>query len=252
MLAKNGAGPATAETANEARKVVDTGKDDGRPSKPSNNRPQIIRAQLIGPCAVAPTLPELAQRIRAEHAAVVRAAADVLAHVLDAGRALIAAQNLVPTGQWGHWLRRNCDVSERHARRYIALTQAYEASGHSVSADLVGMSLRGLMRQLTPPKPRQVARPPARKSKPAATSIGLNCRLWSDASQRERQGFVDAVGWKSLAEAIPPNWYPTIDEWLQARFRPEQLAPPPDLSGDRAIPADLSIPVFLQRTKVTA
>jgi hypothetical protein len=75
MSHKSGLGLATAETANEARKVVDTGNDDGRPSKPSNNRPQIIRAQLIGPCAVAPTLPELAQRIRAEHAAVVRAAA---------------------------------------------------------------------------------------------------------------------------------------------------------------------------------
>ena len=40
MLAKNGAGPATAETANEARKVV-AGKDDGRPSRLLNSPPQV-------------------------------------------------------------------------------------------------------------------------------------------------------------------------------------------------------------------
>jgi hypothetical protein len=47
MLARNGLGLATAGTASEARKAVDIGKDDGRPSRPPNSRPQ-VRAELIG------------------------------------------------------------------------------------------------------------------------------------------------------------------------------------------------------------
>ena len=47
MLAKNGVGLATAETANEAPKTV-TGKSDGQFSKPSNKPPQAIPSELIG------------------------------------------------------------------------------------------------------------------------------------------------------------------------------------------------------------
>jgi hypothetical protein len=49
MLARNGAGPDSAVTEIEARKVVSTGKRDGHPSKPSPLSPQdAIRAELIG------------------------------------------------------------------------------------------------------------------------------------------------------------------------------------------------------------
>jgi hypothetical protein len=40
MLVNHSAGPATAATECKARKFVDTGKDDGRPSKPPNSPPQ--------------------------------------------------------------------------------------------------------------------------------------------------------------------------------------------------------------------
>jgi hypothetical protein len=48
VLAKNGAGPATAETANEARKVVELGRNDDGPFRPLSNHPQAIPAELIG------------------------------------------------------------------------------------------------------------------------------------------------------------------------------------------------------------
>jgi hypothetical protein len=48
VLAKNSAGLATAATECKARKVVDAGKDDGRPFRPPNSHPQVLRAELVG------------------------------------------------------------------------------------------------------------------------------------------------------------------------------------------------------------
>ena len=100
----------------------------------------------------AASLSDLAEVIRAEHAAVVRASNDVLHHVLAAGRFLIEAQGIVPKGQWAGWVSRSCEVSYRTARLYMQITRAYEANGNGVASDLVGLSLRGLIRALASPK----------------------------------------------------------------------------------------------------
>ncbi len=108
-----------------------------------------------------PSLSDLAKIIRSGVAAIEQVADTVskainntLPRVLEVGRAAITAKQLVPKGEWGLWVRRHCNTSERHIRRCIALTEAYEASGHTVSADLAGLSFRGLMSKLTPPKKR--------------------------------------------------------------------------------------------------
>ena len=48
MLHRSGSGLATAETANEARKVVELGRNDDGSSKPPNSLPQVIRCELLG------------------------------------------------------------------------------------------------------------------------------------------------------------------------------------------------------------
>jgi hypothetical protein len=192
-------------------------------------------AQVVSP------LSELAQTIRTEHSAVIQAANDVLTHALAAGRAWIEAQRQLPKNQRGDWLRRHCDVSERHARRYAALVRAYEACGHSVSetVDLSGLSLRGLMRQLTPPKKRKQG--PSDETKDPATIAPLNSLSWATASSTDRAKFVNAIGWQTIGEVIPDDWRPAIEEWLHPK--PAPLVIDPD---GHPIPEDLEIPAFLK------
>jgi hypothetical protein len=190
----NGAGPATAETVNEAQKVVVAGK----PSSRSLSKPQ---GQLA----------DLAQRIRTEHVAVTQATNAVLNHALAAGRALIEAQKLVPPRQWGEWLSCHCEVSDRHARRYMALVHAYDNRGHSVSEDFVGLSLRGLMQRLTPPQKRmQPNEHSVSESKPKQEPKRVTHRdllaLWLDLPVEGRKPFFDAIGLRSVLESVPENW----------------------------------------------
>jgi hypothetical protein len=201
-----------------------------------------------------PSLPDLAKEIRAEHAAVVQAANRVLAHVLAAGRALIAAQERVPKGRWEKWLRRNCEVSDRHARRYMALTRAYDeqsASGHTVSGDLVDLSLRGLMRQLTPPSQNKQPvgpKPAEPKKKPTRTTALDLLELWILLPAAERRRFFDGIGLRAILEAIPEAWMPQLEQWLEDNRHPQQSAQsPPITDADHATPDDLSVPKFLTR-----
>jgi Protein of unknown function (DUF3102) len=194
------------------------------------------------------SLSNLAQHVRDEHAAFTQTVSDAAGHAINCGRALIAAQQLVPKGQWTSWVRKHCEIGERHVRRYIALVRAFDASGHGESGDLVGLSLNGMIRKLTPPAKRQ-QRPVRHCPKPAAHQQSLlDCTLtWAGAPPAERTRFVDGIGWRALAEAIPASWYPAIEKWMDDRRRP--TAPPVAPRGDSlALPADLSIPAFLQRS----
>ena len=193
----------------------------------------------------AQALAELAERIRAEHDGIVRAANDVLDHVLAAGRALIIAQKSVPKGQWADWVKRSCEVSYRTARRYIQVTRAYEAGGHGVAKDLAGLSLRGLIRAFTPSKDPNTSHERRRSSPAPASEDKLNSLAWANASPTERARFISAIGWQALAEAIPANWRPIIEQWLQARLIVIEH------DGDLSPPEDLSIPSFLNRPQTS-
>jgi hypothetical protein len=198
------------------------------------------------------SLPELANIIRTEHAVVAQAANNVLTHALVLGRALIAAQEQLstkPKGQWEAWLLANCRFRERHARRYTALVRAYDARGHSVPADLVDLSLRGLMRRLTPPNGPQAGQtcgPHPKRVRTAAPQQQLNSLIWAKATLTEQARFISGIGWQSLAEVLPEEWYPIIREWLQARLdsnrAPIVINQNVDLASN-----DLGIPAFLWR-----
>jgi hypothetical protein len=69
------------------------------------------------------TDPELAARIRAEHAAVADALKDSLRHAITAGELLIVGKAQVPHGQWLSWLREHCAISERTEEFYMRVAK---------------------------------------------------------------------------------------------------------------------------------
>jgi hypothetical protein len=199
-------------------------------------------------------LSHLAEVIRAEHvaigAAVDAVAQDVLTHVLAAGRAALAAKELIPKDQFGQWVGRNCEVSWRHVPRYMKLTEAYEANATRVShAELCHASFRGLMSLLTPPKKRkQAPSDKSKDSKPVAVAP-LSSLSWANASPAEHARFVFEVGWRSFLEVTPPDWRPAITDYLQAELSKE-TAVTINQNGN-VLPHDLSIPDFLRREAVS-
>jgi hypothetical protein len=66
----------------------------------------------------------LADGIRALHRSIVRDAEQIARDTIEAGKLLIEAKQALEHGQWGQWLRENCDLSARTARRYMALARS--------------------------------------------------------------------------------------------------------------------------------
>jgi hypothetical protein len=83
-------------------------------------------------------LAALAADIRAAHQDSTRAAITLAERALAAGTALIEAKRLVAYGEWQPWLRENCGLSERTARRYMVLA----ASGLK-TATVAVLGIRG-------------------------------------------------------------------------------------------------------------
>jgi hypothetical protein len=67
------------------------------------------------------SLPDLAQRIKAAHAAVLEHARNVVAKAISAGLLLKEAKGKVEYGEWLSWLDEHCELSERTAHRYMQL-----------------------------------------------------------------------------------------------------------------------------------
>jgi hypothetical protein len=87
----------------------------------------------------------LAEQINAEHRACEAAAVSAVEHAIRCGELLIEAKERAAHGGWLKWLSKNCDVSSRHAQRYMQLAKDQGAIDATRVSDL---SLRGAMRQL--------------------------------------------------------------------------------------------------------
>lgn len=98
------------------------------------------------------TLPALAVTIREEHAAACQAAESALTHALRCGKALIAAKEQVPHGQWLPWLAANCpDVSARTAQRWTRLATHEDVLANATRA--THLSIRGALELLADEEP---------------------------------------------------------------------------------------------------
>jgi Protein of unknown function (DUF3102) len=69
------------------------------------------------------SLTELATRIKTGHAGVLEASKGVVQRAISVGTDLIVAKKSpdMKHGMWLPWLRDNCNVTERHATRYMLL-----------------------------------------------------------------------------------------------------------------------------------
>jgi hypothetical protein len=87
----------------------------------------------------------LAELINAEHRACEAAAVSAVEHAIRCGELLLEAKERSGHGGWLEWLRKNCEVSSRHAQRYMQLAKDKDKINATRVSDL---SLRGAMREL--------------------------------------------------------------------------------------------------------
>ena len=72
--------------------------------------------------------------INAAHHAAMGHAADAVAYAMQAGALLVKAKQKLPHGEFGAWLERNCEVSARQARRYMAAAQGKPLPVRAIAA----------------------------------------------------------------------------------------------------------------------
>lgn len=193
MTLPDGAGLATAETVNEARKVVAVAHNN-KPSSQAKPKSQLAN---------------LAQRIQAEHQAVIAAVRSTAEHAMAAGDLLIEAKAKVNHGGWQLWLKEHCAFSERTAQLYMRLAgnrTAIESKAQRV-ADL---TLREAIKVISAP-----SRPQSPPSSTAQTIAASPTRkvshrdllaLWLDLPVEERKHFFDAIGLRAVCESVPDSW----------------------------------------------
>jgi hypothetical protein len=186
----------------------------------SNTNPTALGQEVLPPVH----LQHLAQQANEAHAATGHAIGEAVQYALAAGRALRTAREQIKPGLWAHWVQRNCTFSLRHAQRYIRLFEAYEADATPVSRDILGLSLRGAMKRLTPPVHRQVST--RRKAAAPCVDGGLGlAQAFLNAAPHERVRAIQNIGLKPLFEALPEDWLPFVERWMTGR-KAALIAPP--------------------------
>jgi hypothetical protein len=149
-------------------------------------------------------LPTLAKRIREEHHAVQVAGGALLHHAMNAGDALIVAQEKV-SGNWKSWLRESCFLSVHTALVYQRLARHRER----IEAELEhagNLSLRAALRLIA--KPRGEAKKAA-KNQPTLLDY------WKRTDPIERTIFLDALGVDGIRKAASLNLFRMLKEQLR-------------------------------------
>jgi Protein of unknown function (DUF3102) len=94
------------------------------------------------------SLPDLAQRIKTAHTAVLDASKNVVLKAISIGTDLIAAKKSpdMKHGMWLPWLKDNCGVSERHANRYMELAAGKQKLAALKLDTMSDLTLTGALR----------------------------------------------------------------------------------------------------------
>jgi Protein of unknown function (DUF3102) len=196
-------------------------------------------------------LADLAKQICAEHQQVVTATAKGLGHAKAAGALLLEAQQHVNHGEWGAWLKRHCEMSERVAQMYMRVAGRWaeiEAKAKPVS----DLTLKSALRSIAAPaKARPGAAPaPARPVAPLTNGFGKKrptkhdiMAVWFDADNETRAAFMADAGLTYRREA---GHEAAEQPGKQVKPPQPKKAPRALAAGALAIPADPSIPPFLK------
>jgi hypothetical protein len=159
-------------------------------------------------------LSTLAKTIRDEDRAVRVAGGALLHHAMNAGDALIAAQEKV-SGNWKSWLRENCFLSVDTALVYQRLARHREQI--EAEAERAGnLSLRAALRLIAKRRSGE------QKEKEAAELSLVD--HWKRASSSERTIFLDALGVDEIRKTASLDFF----RKLQERVRVEKVNSNPD------------------------
>jgi hypothetical protein len=148
----------------------------------------------------------LATTVRTEHQAVGYAARNVLEHAMAAGDALIAARALIPEGRWGRWLRNHCDLSERHARRYVTLATAREEIEERTRVSAPDLSLRGALKLIQKRAPSSDGALPVRpKPTPKKKAASSSTPWGGGAAAPPKSAGTSLTAWAGAPSRRPPR-----------------------------------------------
>jgi hypothetical protein len=205
-----------------------------------------IAPRIVGQAA--PSLNELAARVRKAQAGFVAAASSAVLHAIEAGQALIAAKKLAPHGQWGKFLE-VCGIGERQAERYMRLARLAELNP-TCKSDLINLTIETAIKKLSPPPTKERRSTPKIVATPKAIN---NARLthfdvisaWMANTPAERTKAIDAIGFDALLGAIPDPWWSLIEERVADRHRVRVSTM--TVASDPRAADDMSIPEFLRR-----
>jgi hypothetical protein len=105
-------------------------------------------------------LDELAEKIKAEHQAIVATmqGKGLLLRAIKVGQDLIEAKAKLDHGQWLPWLKDKCDLKERSAQRYMRLAEGrkkIEAEAKAKSVTLSDFTLSAAAKVVKPPQQQQ-------------------------------------------------------------------------------------------------
>jgi DUF3102 family protein len=179
------------------------------------------------------SLAALAETIRDAHSAVGHAARNMLSHAMAAGDALDKAKAKVGSGGWGRFLKKECDLADRTAQRYMQLAAARTQFEQDPSR-ATHLSITGALRLLGN-RPRKHPAKAAKQPAPALSSLA-----WSEASPEVRRRFLDAIGVTSLLAALPDPMRLEIKRQLMVKPKREKPA-------DQPVGDGLDVPEILRR-----
>jgi hypothetical protein len=177
----------------------------------------------------------LVEIVRAAHQAVREASRNALREAITAGLVLLHLKEMVKHGEWGHYLRQRCELSERTAQIYMRLAEHHDL----IEADpqrAADLSLRGALK-LIPGKRA------SNKGKSTKSSTVLSTLSWSNATADERRHFVDGIGLPSWLAAMPPAWRPELERRIngqRARMAGSNSDSDVDATISKALPLQLA------------
>jgi len=144
-------------------------------------------------------LDRLAARIRANHAALIDAANDVVDRAMAAGDDLIEAKSHIGTLPWADWLDVYCGITDRAARNYAALAKnraTIEGYRRRNGRSAPALGIKAALRLIGHAPDRA---PGGTRAKPQLPSG----RTFNNASVEDRRAFLADLVLIKLLEALP-------------------------------------------------
>lgn len=170
-------------------------------------------------------LHKLAQRIKRYHASVVEQLRQSVDFAMMCGDLLLEAKEQVAHGQWGEWVSRHCEISDRTARLYMQLAQ-HRGVIEAKTATVADLTLQGAAKAIAAPKAKGTLPLPKASQKTAVRPRPVNgfthhdlMDVWLKTPDAEQRRFMSAVGLTyrdADVHAAPPALPVAISDWRPA------------------------------------